>query len=244
MILDDVAEEMVLEDVETEAPVDEEISLEPEDMMDASLAEEPTPEVPVEEAIADEEIDLLMDEPEAEPVIEDVLETSAEEDALTIEADDGVGVSDLAGLDQLEDEDDIEDMDSLLDNVEVDVSDVVADEIEIEAGVDGVDDIDDIEIPDMDVDTGLTDMLTEEAMPHDAGVDVSDDVDVDQLLADVRTEAGASTVADLQGKVALLEARVEDLENRLREEIAQLVPAEAARIIREEIAALAQELGD
>jgi len=91
-------------------------------------------------------------------------------------------------------------------------------------------------------------------MPPDAGVDVSDDVDVDQLLADVRTESASApaavpgsapaSVAELQDKVARLEARVAELETRIREEIAHLLPAEAARIIREEIAALAREMDD
>ena len=127
-------------------------------------------------------------------------------------------------------------MESLLDNVDVDVSGVE----DIDADMEG----DALDTSDIDVDTGLSEMLTAENMPHDAGVDVSGDVDVDQLLADVRTETSSSAVVELQGKVALLEGRVEELENRLREEIAQLVPAEAARIIREEIAALARELND
>ncbi|CCH48956.1 midas domain-containing protein [Pseudodesulfovibrio piezophilus] len=88
----------------------------------------------------------------------------------------------------------------------------------------------------------MDEVLTSENMPQDAGIDVSDDVDVNQLLADVRSETSASVIAELQEKVAMLETRVEDLETMLREEIAQLVPAEAARIIREEITALADEL--
>jgi pilus assembly protein FimV len=78
-------------------------------------------------------------------------------------------------------------------------------------------------------------------MPPDAGMDV--DADVDMLLAETREEA-EPTLEDLQATVRQLEGRVEELERRLREEIAQLVPAEAAKIIREEIAALAAELDD
>jgi len=242
ILLEDVAEvaeepaaevgEIVLEDVVAEDAAAEEISMEPDDMMDAALAEESAPDIPVDEAVAADEIDLLMDEPEVEALVGDVLETAAVEDSPVLEGVDDSDISDLAGLDKLDENDDIEDMDSLLDNVEVDVSDIVEDETE------------DLDVSDMDVDTGLTDMLVAEVMPQDVGVDVSDEVDVDQLLADVRTEASASVVAELQGKVALLEARVEDLEKRLRNEIAQLVPAEAARIIREEIAVLARELDD
>jgi len=204
--------------------------------MDVALAEEAVPDVPVEEAVPDAEIDLLMDEPEAESVSDDVFDVAAEIDAPETEVADGV--SDLTGLDKLEDDEDMEDVESLLDNVEVDVSDVedpTAEDIEAL-------DMPDIDTADLIPDVG--DMLTAEVMPPDVGVNVSDDVDVDQLLVDVRTEASASVMAELQDKVTMLEGRVEELENRLREEIAQLVPAEAARIIREEIAALASELDD
>ena len=157
-----------------------------------------------------------MDEPEIEPE-----QASAE-----------VLDAELTGLDELE-ADDMEDVDSLLDNVEVDVSDVVDAEMD-----------EDSDMPKMDVDDSLGDVLAAEAMPTDIGIDVSADVDVDQLLVEVRSDTEASSVAELQGKIVLLESRVEDLEKRLRDEIAQMVPAEAARIIREEIAALAQELDD
>lgn len=214
----------------------EEISIEPEDLMDVALAEETEPEVPVEEAVADEEIESLMDEPEpeAEPVSEpqvvmgNVFESEAGEAASPEEAD-----SELTGLDELE-VGDIEDVDSLLDNVEVDVSDVVDAEADLDA-----------ENLDMDdLDGSMEEVLTAESMPPDAGMDLSSDVDMDQLLEEARTEAGEASLAGLQSTVHTLEARVEELERRLRDEIAQMVPAEAARIIREEIAALAAELDD
>ncbi|HKI80987.1 MAG TPA: hypothetical protein VKA04_05025, partial [Pseudodesulfovibrio sp.] len=133
--------------------------------------------------------------------------------------------SELTGLDQLED-DDIEDVDSLLDNVEVDVSGVMDTE-ETDA------DLDDDMV--MDLDEGsLDDVLTAKSMPSDA--------DVDMLLAETHEET--PSLEALQDTVRQLEDRVEELERRLRDEIAQLVPAEAAKIIREEIAALAADLED
>ena len=208
--------------------------------MDAALAEELAPEVPVDEAVAEADIEDILDEPEAEgddlpDLADEALDLDAalgESEVEPVEATVPVD-SELTGLDEL-DEEDMDDVDSLLDNVEVDVSDVMdADEEEAE-----------IEVPDVEMDASLGDVLAAEVMPPDVGVDVSDDVDVDQLLVEARSEAEASSVAELQGKVALLESRVEELEKRLRDEIAQLVPAEAARIIREEIAALAAELDD
>jgi len=239
VLLEDAAE-LGVEDipVELEDAVEEEISPEPEDMMDVALSEEPAPEIPVEEAVAEEAIEDIMDEPEVpvEPVEEpapqvvagnvfDTMDTAAPQEA-DIPTD-----AELTGIETLEEED-MDDVDSLLDNVEVDVSDVVEDEAED----------DEIEMPDIEMNSTFDEVLTEEAMPPDVGHDVSADVDVDELLIEARSEAEASTVAELQGKVALLESRVDDLERRLRDEIAQMVPAEAARIIREEIAALAQEL--
>jgi pilus assembly protein FimV len=146
----------------------------------------------------------------------------------------------------------------------VDVTDVVGGpDGDEEAGSDladsdlddmGLDDVDlpEMELPEVDLSAGMAaaaamdmgDELAREAMPPDAGVDVSDEVDVDQLLADVRTETATVGVPELQAKVARLEARVAELEGRIREEIATLLPAEAARIIREEIVALASELDD
>lgn len=244
-LLEAVAEEAVSDDL-LEAVADEslaedmveEISFEDEDAVDAAFAEEGTPDVPVEEAVAADEIDLLMDEPEV-PAEDDLFaELDAESDD---DSGDELDLAELGGVDRLDEDDAMEDMESLLDNVEVDVSDIVE-------GSDDEGDGKDFDVADLDVDDvaagSLSDMITAEAMPPDAGVDVSGDVDVDQLLADVRTETSASAVAELQAKVVMLEARVEGLEHRLREEIADLVPAEAARIIREEIAALARELDD
>lgn len=236
-VADEAAEESVLEDVIEEDVEAEEISLQPEDMVDVALAEESAPEVPVDEAVAPDVIDDILDEPEA--AMDDLPEFPDEETDIDVAMEEPAEEaapmdSELTGLEDL-DEEGLDDVDSLLDNVEVDVSDVEdAEEDEAE----------DIDIPDVEMEDSLGDVLAAEAMPPDVGVNVSDDVDVDQLLVETRFEAEASSVAELQGKVTLLESRVEDLEKRLREEIAQLVPAEAARIIREEIAALAAELDD
>ncbi len=235
-LLEAVADESLAEDLV------EEISFEDEDAVDAAFAEEGTPDVPVEEAVPADEIDLLMDAPD-EP---DEPDMPAEDDLFTepgaeSDEDSELDLAELAGVDRLDEDDAMENMESLLDNVEVDVTGIVDDS-------DDEDDDNDFDVPDLDMDDvaagSLSDMITAEAMPPDAGLDVSGDVDVDQLLADVRTETSASAVAELQAKVITLEARVEELEHRLREEIADMVPAEAARIIREEIAALARELDD
>ncbi|MCJ2166160.1 MULTISPECIES: hypothetical protein [unclassified Pseudodesulfovibrio] len=193
------------------------------------LAPEPAPEIELEPEI---EIEPEIEpEPASEPqvVAGNVFENAQKSTAPVEEVD-----AELTGLDALE-EDEIEDVDSLLDNVEVDVSDVVDAEADLEA-----------EDMDLDLDMGgdLDDALLAESMPLDAGIDVSDDVDVDQLLVEARSEADDATMAELHDKVEHLEARVEELERRLRDEIAQMVPAEAARIIREEIAALAAEIDD
>ncbi|MEZ7197480.1 hypothetical protein AB6M95_12010 [Pseudodesulfovibrio sp. 9FUS] len=239
-------EEISLELEEPAEEPEDELSVDvTDDLLAAAMAEEPAPEVPVDEAVAPEDIEAIMDEPEAEPEIEleAELEIEAEEpdavelnEAAIVEGNlftDAVEApvdAELTGLEQLED-DDIEDVDSLLDNVEVDVSGVMdAEESDADLGDDMV----------MDLDEGsLDDVLAAEAMPPDAGMDV--DADVDLLLAETREEPSLEA---LQATVRQLEGRVEELERRLREEIAQLVPAEAAKIIREEIAALAAELDD
>nr|WP_321513544.1 hypothetical protein [uncultured Pseudodesulfovibrio sp.] len=238
---ENMAEDSLLEELEEPAveaasePEIEEISFESEDMVDVALAEDTVPEVPVEHAVPEEDIESIMDAPEPEPeqdVINPAVVGNVFQDIRKAEQSAEEMDSELTGLDALED-DAIEDVDSLLDNVEVDVSDVV--DVETD---------DDMDMSDLDMDANLDDVLAAEIMPPDAGHDVSNDVDVDQLLVDVRSEAGEATVADLQDKIAMLESRVEDLEMRLRDEIAQMVPAEAARIIREEIVALASELDD
>jgi pilus assembly protein FimV len=268
LLLDDtLADDILLEEAMTDdALADDQLAddfsagadrgvSDPDDLMDAALAEAAHADLPVEESVPEDELDLLMDEPEGA---------------------DGGEISDLTGLDSLDG--DMEDMDSLLDNVEVDVSGVVSDAVSgpddtgdeaVGGGIDFDDlpdadipgpddsDLDDSDLDDSDMDimgSDMGDVLTAEAMPPDAGVDVSDDVDVDQLLADVRTESASvaaavpgpasASVAELQDKVARLEARVAELETRIRQEIASLLPAEAARIIREEIAALAREMDD
>jgi pilus assembly protein FimV len=132
--------------------------------------------------------------------------------------------AELTGLDQLED-DDMDDVDSLLDNVEVDVSGVMGAE-----EADGV--MDDDMVMDLDEES-LDDVLEVEPVPSEA----------DDALPTETGEASPS-LESLQATVRQLEDRVEELERRLRDEIAQLVPAEAAKIIREEIAALASELED
>ena len=233
---EEAAEEAV--DVLAEEPADDLA----EDML-AAMAEEPAPEVPVDEAVAAEDIEAIMDAPEAEiePEIELELEIEVEaEEPAVVEGNVFADAApeaevpvdaELTGLDQLED-DDIEDVDSLLDNVEVDVSGVM-DAEEADA------DLDDDMV--MDLDEGsLDDVLATESMPPDAGMEV--DADVDMLLAETREET--PSIEALQATVRQLEGRVEELERRLRDEIAQLVPAEAAKIIREEIAALASELED
>ena len=208
----------------------------PEDLMDVALAEEAAPDVPVEEAVAEDDLDSIMDEPEpaaeAQVVAGNVFAKSKARAAEPAPAE--PEDAELTGLEALED-DDIEDVDSLLDNVEVDVSDVVDAEASLED--------EDIDLSDMDLDSSLDDVLTAEAMPEDAGMEVPD-IDVDSLLMETRADVGEATLADLQSKVRMLEGRVEELEKKLKDEIAQLVPAEAARIIREEIAALAAELDD
>lgn len=271
LLLDDVLpEEPAAEsaDEETDAAESPEISPESEsaaDPLDAALADEADqadelPDIPVDQAVPEDALDLIMDEPAEEPGT--ASDAAQEEGSPVIEGVDDSEISGLAGLDRLDD--DMEDMDSLLDNVEVDVTDVVGGpDGDEEAGSDladsdlddmGLDDVDlpEMELPEVDLSAGMAaaaamdmgDELAREAMPPDAGVDVSDEVDVDQLLADVRTETVTVSVPELQAKVARLEARVAELEGRIREEIATLLPAEAARIIREEIAALASELDD
>ena len=229
MDLDALLEEEPAESDEEPLDLSEEISLEPDDMMDVALAEEAVPEVPVHEAVAIEDLDSIMDEPEAAESAPSVVAGNvfANLEAASAAADEAVD-SELTGLDQLED-DDIEDVDSLLDNVEVDVSDVVDAESDL-----------DEDMLDLDEES-LDEVLTAEAMPPDAGMDV--DIPVAALLEETREE-GAPTLESLQNKVHQLEGRVEELERRLREEIAQMVPAEAARIIREEIAALAADFED
>jgi pilus assembly protein FimV len=271
LLLDDVLpEEPRAEsaDEETDAAESPEISHEPEsaaDPLDAALADEADqadelPDIPVDQAVSEDALDLIMDEPAEESGT--ASDAAQEEGSPVIEGVDDSEISGLAGLDRLDD--DMEDMDSLLDNVEVDVTDVVGGpDGDEEAGSDladsdlddmGLDDVDlpEMELPEVDLSAGMAaaaamdmgDELAREAMPPDAGVDVSDEVDVDQLLADVRTETATVGVPELQAKVARLEARVAELEGRIREEIATLLPAEAARIIREEIVALASELDD
>jgi len=253
ILLEDVveeepAEELLLEDVIEEAPATEvEEAAQVEEAAVEELADELLPEDIVEEAPnveVEEPAEEISFEPEdmmdaalaednlPEVPVEDavpdeelemLLDEPEEEEISMPESQDDSGIAELAGIEELE-SDDMEDMDSLLDNVEVDVSDL-ADDVEA--------------LPETD----LGGALAAEVMPADSGIDISDEVSVDELLADVVDE-DIPTVEALQSKVALLEARVEDLETRLRDEIAQLVPAEAARIIREEITALAQELDD
>jgi len=237
LLLDDVADEVVEDEISLGSLADEdasddaladgaeEIFLEDEDAGDAAMAEAAeSDDLPVDAALSDDELSMLMDEPEPTPAV------SAADDG-------GLDIAELAGMERLDDDGPMDDMESLLDNVEVDVSDIM----------DESDDDAELDLPDLDVDDvgvdSVSDMITAEAMPEDAGVALAPGEDVDQFMADVRTES-VPDVAALQAKVASLEARVEDLEHRLREEIAQLVPAEAARIIREEIEALARELDD
>ncbi|MFH1914164.1 MAG: hypothetical protein ABIK45_07810 [Pseudomonadota bacterium] len=238
---DDMDDDILLLDEVVTAEPDTEPDTEP-DALDAALAgemmqtdalhAESGQDRSVDEAVPEEALDLLMDEPEDDGSADD-------------------GLSDLTGLDALED--DMEDMDSLLDNVEVDVSDVMGDSMRDSMTDDMGEpiadaDISDMDLPDMDMpDMDMGNELAREAMPPDAGLDVSDDVDMDQLLADVRpevSEIAEASLPELQAKVARLEARVAELESRIRQEIANLLPAEAARIIREEISALASELED
>ncbi len=212
---DTVVLEDALETTEAPAPVEttdsevvEEAILEdivemPEEPAEA-LAETSTPEIPMDETMVKEDIDF-MDESGPQEGVSPLNDS---------------GESDIIGLDELEEDDD---MDSLLDTVEVDMSDIdmpVEGENVPEAGID------------------MEAALVAESIPQDAGIDVSEDMDVDQLLANVCEDACDPVIANLQDKVAALEARVEELENQLRHEIAQMVPVEAARIIREEIAAL------
>lgn len=250
--LDDLVEEAAADEEEVmeldalleeaDDETEEEISPEPEDLMDAALAEEAAPDVPVEEAVAVDELDAIMDEPEAEAAPEPEIEPESVPETQVVEGNVFANAAkpaaepedaELTGLEAL-DEDDIDDVDSLLDNVEVDVSDVV----DAEAAMD-----DDLELDDLDIEGDLEEVLTAEAMPPDAGMEMGG-MDVDELLVETRAEAGEASLGDLQSKVRMLEGRVEELEKKLKDEIAQLVPAEAARIIREEIAALAAELDD
>ncbi|EGB15882.1 hypothetical protein DND132_2679 [Pseudodesulfovibrio mercurii] len=247
--LDDLIEEEVQAEPEEEISLDVEVpdldeDLDP-DLLASVMDDEPAPEMPVaepessvEEAMDADALDAIMDEPEGEepepfeePAGPVVVDGNVFAD-LAAEAVEAPVDAELTGLDQLED-DDIEDVDSLLDNVEVDVSGVV-DAEEAEADLD-----DDLV---MDLEEGsLDEVLAAEAMPPDAGMDVEEDVAL--LLAETHGE-DEPTLESLQAKVRQLEGRVEELEHRLREEIAQLVPAEAAKIIREEIAALAADLDD
>jgi pilus assembly protein FimV len=202
---------------------------------DAPAVEEPLAE-PVDEAVPAgeamtgdipvEELDAVMDEPEEARSAEDEVFASAADDLPSAEPMD----AELTGLEELGD-DDIEDVDSLLDNVEVDVSDVVDTEA-VDAELD-----DDMV---MDLDEGsLDEVLAAESEPSD--------VDMDEepgLLPIIPAGEGEPTLAELQAKVRQLEGRVEELELRLRDEIAQMVPAEAARIIREEIAALTADFDE
>lgn len=256
---------------EVVAEPDAEPDMEP-DALDAALAEEmdsdaaQAQDIPVSEAVPAEALDQLMDDPEADSADDgfsdltglDALEDDMEDmdsllDNVEVDVSDVMGDSMTAdiGADMGADMDD--DMGSLSD---ADISDMDLPEVDMSgvgrpgpavsaaaAAMAGDPDVDAMDMDGMD----LGDELAREAMPPDAGLDVSDDVDMDQLLADVRPEAsamGEASLPELQAKVARLEARVAELESRIRQEIANLLPAEAARIIREEISALASELED
>ncbi|WP_272701074.1 hypothetical protein [Desulfovibrio sp. Fe33] len=192
---------------------------------DAPAAEEPIVEL-VDEALPVVEPDAVMEE------VEELEEAPAADDLPSVELMD----AELTGLDELGD-DDIEDVDSLLDNVEVDVSDVVDSE-EVDAEMD-----DDMV---MDLDEGsLDEALAAESGPSDSmDESMGEDMSETGQLPVIPAGEGEPTLAELQAKVRQLEGRVEELELRLRDEIAQMVPAEAARIIREEIAALAADFDD
>ncbi|NDV19677.1 hypothetical protein GO013_09625 [Pseudodesulfovibrio sp. JC047] len=194
-------------------------------------------DIPVEQAVSEAAIDSIMDEPESESDVEPTAEKVPASavvagnvfNQIRKNTQDSTEVdSDLTGLEALEN-DAIEDVDSLLDHV--DVSDVIDAESDDGLGMDiAVEDFEDVEIP--------------ERVSPDAEYDMADDLDVDGLLEDVCSETEAATIAELQDTVAALESRVEDLEKRLRDDIAQMVPAVAARIIREEIVALANDLDE
>ncbi|MGE4291244.1 MAG: hypothetical protein AB7E32_03440 [Desulfovibrio sp.] len=63
-------------------------------------------------------------------------------------------------------------------------------------------------------------------------------------LTSTTPESSADSPSDLHARLDSLEKRLDGLEALLREEVARTVPSEAARIIREEIQALVDDLGD
>lgn len=245
LVLDDVVEEAAA--VSPEESSENALDLDGVDVDDI-LAEDEEGDAPV----SDEEIaaldDLLDDIDTDEPSAEE--DSSLDLDALLDEGSAGEGeeniaqeatgeVADDAGMDAS-----IEDMEPPLDDV--DVSAVLADDgDEIVADLAGASLLDD--------DLGL-----------DAGVDVSDEVDVNELMGDVSPESvgvgdlvsrmdaleerfallGGSDEGGqtLEERIASMEEKLAGVEELVRSEVERLVPSEAARIIREEIEHLAREL--
>jgi pilus assembly protein FimV len=247
---EDVAElDALLDDIDegdAESPADEEPAIELDELLDEGLAETPAEDAVPEESVEEPETeaeavaaDESADDETADP-LEAFVQDAVEEGEP--DADTEFGADGLADIPE-ESEDD--DMDALLADVDVDVSDIITgDETEI---------ADDAAV-----------LLDEDDLDLDAGMDVSDDVDMDALLGDVQSEDGGlndlvsrmdaledrfaslagepDAQTDLEKRIEAMEARMDEVEDLVRREVERLVPAEAARIIREEIAALAREL--
>jgi pilus assembly protein FimV len=164
-----------------------------------------------------------------------------------------IDVSDLDGdLPPLEDDESLDGLDGLDELDELDKLEGFDDE-----DLDGIESLDDLEEPALRTPEGLdTDMAV--VLPESASQPRPEppSVNVNTLLSEIGAES-ASTVPEapapaapsgpdpaLLARFEALEERLAAIEEMIREEVAKTVPAEAARIIREEIRALAEDLGE
>ena len=253
VVEESVAVEAAVEEPEVESPILEEAAL--EDMVLEDVAadlSEPDQEIsPEAEAVQPEE-EGVFDSEALEQAMDVEIPADAEivgnGESPAIEGLEDDQMDELAGL-KPEDEAELEDMEHLLEGV--DVSDIIDESVDEE----------EIDIPEMDISD--IDFVEGPEIPYEVGHDVSEDVDMDALLEDVKPEtvsvddlqsrmaaleerfaalAGEPEVGDLEERIVAMEAKLEEVENIVRREVERLVPEEAARIIREEIAALAREL--
>ncbi|SKA83609.1 hypothetical protein SAMN02745704_01681 [Paucidesulfovibrio gracilis DSM 16080] len=172
--------------------------------------------------------------------------------------------------DDLSDADEVEDVESLLDGVDIDVSDLDDDLPPLDDDLDdldGLDELDDLAALDDFDDLNVSEAAskgdsarsaTEPPLNTDMAVVLTGDqrpaptppsVNVNNLLGEINAESRQPQTApgpdpQLLQRFEALEQRLATIEKMIRDEVAKTVPQEAARIIREEIQALAEELGE
>ncbi|MEF2145786.1 MAG: hypothetical protein V3573_10095 [Desulfovibrionaceae bacterium] len=151
-----------------------------------------------------------------------------------------------------------EDTDTLLDGMDIDIGDLDED---APKEIDDLDQLSPLEESlldelDKDLDDGFIDEL-DSPLDTDMAVVMEEEeeldseqnlhVNVDTLLTEIEAEAGseesrdAVIAPDLAARLDILEQRLSDIEAMIRSEVARALPAEAARIIREEIQAIQEE---